>query len=108
MVLNSYAKVRSIDYNGAYIVLKEASNPSATLADGDEKAVKNIVFKNNEPFRSCILKNKNALMGNLEDLEVVMLMYNLLKYNYKFSMTLEISRSYYEEEIDGTDADDKT
>ena len=108
MVLNSYAKVRSIDYNRAYIVLKEALNPSATPADEDEKAVKDAVFKNNEPFRSCILKNKNALMGNLEDLEVVMLLYNLLKYSYKFSMTLEISRSYYEEEIDGTDVDDKT
>ena len=38
-----------------------------------------LAFKNNAPFINCISKINNVLIGNAEDLDVVMPMYNLLK-----------------------------
>ena len=35
------------------------------------------MFKNNAPFKSCISKIKGTLIGNAENLDIVMLMYNL-------------------------------
>ena len=43
--------------------------------------IRNLVFKNNAPFINCVLKNNEVKNDNAEDLDVVMLMYNLLKYN---------------------------
>ena len=48
---------------------------------------KNLTFKNNASFRSCISKINNTLIENAEDLDIVMLMYNLLEYSNNFSMT---------------------
>ena len=45
------------------------------------KLKKNIVLPNNPPFRSCISKIKRTLIDNPEDLDIVMLMYNLLEYS---------------------------
>ena len=41
----------------------------------------NLILKNNGPFSSCILKINNALIGNTEDLDVIMLMDNLIEYS---------------------------
>ena len=52
-----------------------------TLA-GDNNANKrnkNLTFKNNAPFISCISKIKGIKIDNAEDLDVVMPMYNLLE-----------------------------
>ena len=38
-----------------------------------------LAFKNNAPFTNCISKINNVLIGNAEDLDVVMPMYNLLE-----------------------------
>ena len=35
------------------------------------------MFKNNAPFKSCISKINGTLIGNAENLDIVMLMYNL-------------------------------
>ena len=48
---------------------------------------KNLTFKNNAPFRSCISKINNTLIDNAEDLDIVMPMYNLLEYSESYSMT---------------------
>ena len=46
---------------------------------------KKLVFKNNAPFINCITKINGTKIDNAEDLDVVMLMYNVLEYskNYK-------------------------
>ena len=44
------------DYNDAYIVLKETIDLLAASANKNDKGQKNVVFKNNAPFRSCISK----------------------------------------------------
>ena len=38
-----------------------------------------LAFKNNAPFTNCISKINNVLIGNAEDLDVVMPIYNLLE-----------------------------
>ena len=42
---------------------------------------KNLTFKNNAPFKSCITKINNIFIENAENFDLVMPMYNLLEYN---------------------------
>ena len=62
------------DCNDAYIVVKSkinVTNPGNDLNEYDRK----VSLKNSAPFFSCILKINNQL---LEDLDIVMPMFNLL------------------------------
>ena len=43
------------------------------------KRNKNLAFKNNAPFLNCTLKINGIKIDNVEDLDVVMPMYNLLE-----------------------------
>ena len=42
---------------------------------------------NNAPFISCISKINGTLIENAEDLDIVILMYNLLGYSKNYSKT---------------------
>ena len=68
------------DYSDAYIVVKETIDFLALAANENDKAEKNVAFKNNAPFRSCISKINSTLIGNA-DFDIVMSMYNLLEYS---------------------------
>ena len=52
-----------------------------------QKVNKNLTFKNNATFRSCILKINNAFTDKADDLDIVMQIYNLLEYSGNYSMT---------------------
>ena len=70
------------NFNDAYIVVKG----TITVTESDNaKRNKATTFKNNVPFINCISKISGEKIDNAEDLEVVILMYNLLEYskNYK-------------------------
>ena len=70
------------DYSNAYIVVKGTIDLfAAAAANENDKAEKNVIFKNNAPFRSLISKIISALIDNTEDLNIVILMYNLLEYS---------------------------
>ena len=75
------------DYSDAYIVVKGAIDLSDAAANENDKAKKNVSFKNNAPFRSCITKINNTLTGNAEDLDIVLLIYNLLEHSDNYCMT---------------------
>ena len=64
---------------------------------------KGIAFKNDAIFRSCTSKINKTLIDNAEDLDIVMLMYNLLECSDNYSMTLGSSWNYYRDEIDNAD-----
>ena len=67
------------DYSNLYI----AGNRAVTvkvIADTNKKS-KKLIFKNNALFRSC------TLIGNAEDLDIVMDMYNLLECRDNCSIT---------------------
>ena len=68
------------DFSDAYIVVKG----DITLTKTNKRRIIDIrnrflAFKNNAPFTNCISKINNVLIGNAEDLDVVMPMYNLLE-----------------------------
>ena len=68
-----------------YIVVKRRISVRGTNdANGGNKK---LTFKNNAPFRSCISKMNNTFIDNAEDLDIIMSMYNLLKYSNNYSMT---------------------
>ena len=50
---------------------------------------------NDAPFRSCIPKIYKTLIGNAEDLNIVMPMYNLFDYSDNYSMTSGSLRNYH-------------
>ena len=68
------------DFSDLYIVVKGTIIPTKTngrrIID-----IRNMIlaFKNNAPLTNCISKINNVLIGNAEDLDVVMPMYKLLE-----------------------------
>ena len=76
------------DFSDVYIVIKGY----ITLTKTDGRGLINIrnrflAFKNNAPFTNCISKINNVLIDNVEDLDVVMPMYNLLEYSKNYRKT---------------------
>ena len=58
-----------------------------------------LAFQNNALFKSCISKISNTFIGNAEDLDIVMPMYNLLEYSDNYSITSGSLRRYYRDEV---------
>ena len=68
--------------------------------DNDDKTRnKKLFFKNNVPFRSCKSKISRTFIDNIEDLDIVMPMYNLLEHSNNYSMTSGSLWNYYRDEI---------
>ena len=67
------------DYNNSYIVVKGRITDEG--ANNANERNKQLTFKNNTLFRSCILKTNNTFPDNAENLDTVMPMYNLLEYD---------------------------
>ena len=83
------------DFSDAYIVVKKI----ITATDSNNNTYdKKLAFENNASFVSCILKINNTLLNNAEDLDVVMTMYNLLKYSKNCSKTTGSFWNYYRDE----------
>ena len=57
-----------------------------------------LTLKNNAPFISCISKINGELVENAEDLDIVMPMYNLLKYCKNYEKTSGSLFNYYRDE----------
>ena len=83
------------DYSDVYIVVKRTIDLLSAAANENDKAEKDVVFKNNGPFRSCMTKINNTLMENAEDLNIIIPMYNLLEYSHNHSMTSGTLWNYY-------------
>ena len=96
------------NYRDVYIVVKEEIDLLATAANENDKDEKNVGFTDNAPFRSCISKINSALIDNVEDLDIVMPMYNLSEYSQNYSMTSENLWNYYRDEIHDNASDGKS
>ena len=57
-----------------------------------------VPFKNNAPFINCISKINGVQIGNAEDLDVIMPMYNLLEYNENYRKATGSLWNYYRDE----------
>ena len=87
------------DYSYAYIIVKGAIDLLAAATNGNDKAQKDATF-NDAPLSSCILKFNSTLKDKAEDLDIVMLMYNLLEYSDNYFMTSWSLWNYYRGKID--------
>ena len=100
---NPMLKPDLCDYSDAYIIVKGTVDLLAAAANENDKAQKDVAFRNNTPFRSRISKINNTLIDNAEDLDIVILMHNLLEYIDNYFMTSGSLWNYYRDEIDGVD-----
>ena len=87
------------DYSDAYIVVK--GRISVIGNNNANKRNKKLNFKNNALFTSCISKIDNTFVGNAEDFDIVMMMYNLLEYSDNYFMTSGSLWNYYRDEVNG-------
>ena len=87
------------NFSDAYTVVK-GTNPLTKLNVRGIIDIRNsfLAFKNNAPFTNCISKINNVLIDNAEDLDVVMLMYNLLEYSKNYRKTTGSLWNYYRDE----------
>ena len=75
------------DYSEVYILVKgtiSVSNTAADDADANNDNIK-IKLKISAPFTDCMSKVNNTQGDNTEDIEVVILMYNLIEYSDNYS-----------------------
>ena len=89
------------DYSEANIAVKGSVSVNATPNTAVDR--KDVVFKNNAPFRSCITKIYSTVIDNAEDRDIFMSMYNLLEYSQNNSMISGSLWNYYRDEINDTD-----
>ena len=85
------------DHSDAYIAVKGRITVAVNTLNN--RANKKVAFKNNVPFKSCMLKINNTFIDNTEDLHIVMPMYNFLEYSDNYSMTLGSLWNYYRDEM---------
>ena len=80
-------------FSDAYIVVR------GNIVNNTENAKRNksVAFKNNAPFTNCISKTNGTLIGNTEDLDAVMSMYNLLEYIKNYRKTTQSLCNYYKD-----------
>ena len=83
------------DFSDACIVVKG----TITVTNSDNNVyVKKLPFKNSAPFVSSVSKINNTLLDNVEDVDVVMPMYNSFEYSKNYSKTTSSFWNYYRDE----------
>ena len=89
------------DFSEAYIVVKGI----ITVAGRSNSSRKNrpLAIKNNAPFIGCFLKINNTLIGNAEDLHIVMSMHNLIECSKSYRKTTGSLWNYYRDELSDDD-----
>ena len=94
--LTSMLRARLCDCNDVYILFKgtvTVANAAAAGADTNN-ANKKVIFNNYAPFTSCINRINNTQIDDAQYNDVVMPMYNLIKYSDICSGTSGISFQY--------------
>ena len=73
------------DYAAAYILV----SGTITVAGNHPRDRQNkpVILKNNAPFVSCITRINGGLIEDVDDLDIVMPIYNLLEYSKNYRKT---------------------
>ena len=90
------------DYANAYILVNgeievNGNNPR-------DRQNRPVILKKNAPFISCITKINDKLIEDVDDLDIVMPLYNLLEYSKNYKKTVGSFYNYYRDEL-SDDAD---
>ena len=85
------------DYSDAYILV----NGTITVAGNHQRDRQNrpLIIKNNAPFISCIRRINGELIEDVDDLDIVMPMYNLLEYSKNYRKSIGSLYNYYRDEL---------
>ena len=77
------------DYSGAYILVKGTITVNNTAAADAEanNTNKKVIFRNCAPLTICKSEINNTQIDNAKDIDIVMPMYNLIKYCDNYSKT---------------------
>ena len=77
------------DYSDAYILVKGTITVNNTAAQGAaaNNTNKKVIFKNCAPFTNCLSEINNTQIDNAKDIDIVMPMYNLIKYSDNYAKT---------------------
>ena len=79
------------DYSDAYILVSRTTTITGAGDDDNakrrEERNRKVIFKNCAPFTNCISSINNIQVDNAEYIDVVMPMYNLIKYSDNYSKT---------------------
>ena len=77
------------DYSDTYILVKGTISVTNTATAGAaaNNINKKVIFKNCAPFTNCISKINNTQIDNAKDIDIVMPMYNLIKYSDNYAKT---------------------
>ena len=74
------------DYNDAYILVSGTITVAEVAARGGNNDLE-VVLENCAPFTDCISEIDNTHIDNAKDIDVVVPMYNLIKYSNNYSKT---------------------
>ena len=90
------------DYADSCILLKgtitiTGAGDDAAARQADERD-KEVIFKNCAPFTKCISRINNIDIGNAQDIDIVMPMYNLIEYSDNYSKTSGSLWQYYKDD----------
>ena len=77
------------DYSDTYILAKGTISVNNTAAQGAaaNNTNKKVIFKNCAPFTNCISEINNMQIDNAKDIDIIMPMYNLIKYSDNYPKT---------------------
>ena len=98
------------DCSDAYILVKCTITVTAPGVNNNanniiDKRNRPVILKNNAPFVSCITRINEELIEDVDDLDIVMPMYNLLEYSKNYRKTIGSLYNCYRDEL-SDDADD--
>ena len=91
------------DYSDVYVVVQWTICPLIAVPNENDNAQKNVVLKKNALCRSCVSKINTTLIDNVEDLDIVMPMYNLLECSQIYSMRSGSLWNCYRDKTDNVD-----
>ena len=86
------------DFSDAYIVVK-GTITVAGVSNYSCRKNRPLAFKSNAPFIGCISNINNTLINNVEDLDVVMPVYNMIEYIKNYRNTTGSLWNYYRDEL---------
>ena len=92
------------DYSDAFIVV--TGDITVERANNRDKKNRSLAFKNNVQFISCSSKIDGVLIENVEDLDIVILMYKLIEYSKNYRKTTGSLWNYYRDEPNNPPAND--
>ena len=100
------------DYSDAYILVKgkitiTGAGDNAAARQADETG-EGVAFKNCAPFTNCISEINNTQIDNAKDIDIVMPMYDLIKYGDNYAKTSESLWQYYRDEPNDNLADSES